>query len=298
MADPKIISAHRHRVGETPMWDDRKKVFWWSDMMAGELYRYTPDTGEIELVATGPHVSGMVMNEKGGLVCATHEGIYLFDEQNGFTRIAEEVEGQALHCNDATADAAGRFIFGTTFYAPGTYPLGRLYSMEHDRSIRILDEGYHLSNGIGFTPDDTVMYVTDSPERVIYAFDYDIETGNVSNKRDFINIPKTEGIPDGMTVDANGDIWSAMWYGSCIMHYDDKGNIIEKIVTGEPQTSSLVFGGKDLTDVLVTSSGEWAKHACAPIRYDYDALTSAVGGKVMMYNFGVKGRPESFANIQ
>ena len=107
---------------------------------------------------------------------------------------------------------------------------------------------------------------------MIYAFDYDIETGNVSNKRDFINIPKTEGIPDGMTVDASGDIWSAMWYGSCIMHYDDKGNIIEKIVTGEPQTSSLVFGGKDLTDVLVTSSGEWAKHACAPIGYDYDAL--------------------------
>lgn len=302
MADFKVISDHFHLCGETPMWDDRKKQFWWSDMLAGELYRYTPETGVVELVAKGKHVSGLTMNEKGGLVCATHEGLYLFDEKNGFTCVAEEFAGQPLHSNDATADAAGRFIFGTTFYdptsKPGEYALGRLYSVESDRSIRILDEGYHLPNGIGFSPDDKVIYVTETVLRVIYAFDYDIKTGNVCNKRDFIKIPETEGIPDGMTVDANGHIWSAIWYGSCLIHYDDKGNFVEKIETGEPQTSSVVFGGKDLTDVLVTSAGKWAKLTCKPIGYDYDAHDAELGGKVLLYNFGVKGRPESFANMR
>lgn len=110
-------------------------------------------------------------------------------------------------------------------------------------------------------------------------------------------MPDTQGIPDGMTVDAQGGIWSAQWYGSCIMHYDANGKFLEKIDTPEPQTSSLVFGGADMTDVLVTTAGTWAYLPFKPVGYDYDANTKYLGGKILMYNFGVKGRPENFANI-
>ena len=299
--DYKVISAHLHRCGETPMWDDRKKQFWWSDMLAGELYRYDPKTGEVALAGKGNHVSGFTMNEPGGLVCATHEGLCLFDEQRGFTLLADSFAGQPLRSNDATADARGRFIFGTTFYDadkdPGGYMLGRIYSVDTDGTIRILDEGFHMTNGIGFSPDDRTIYITETVKRVIYAYDYDIETGAVSNKRDFIKVPDTQGIPDGMTVDAQGGIWSAQWYGSCIMHYDANGKFLEKIDTPEPQTSSLVFGGADMTDVLVTTAGTCAYLPFKPVGYDYDANTKYLGGKILMYNFGVKGRPENFANI-
>ena len=164
MADPKIISAHRHRVGETPMWDDRKKVFWWSDMMAGELYRYTPDTGRNRVGGDRPACLGNGDERKRRPRLRQSRG-HLSLRRAERLHPALPKRSRARRCTATTrpADAAGRFIFGTTFYAPGTYPLGRLYSMESDRSIRILDEGYHLSNGIGFTPDDTVMYVTDSP---------------------------------------------------------------------------------------------------------------------------------------
>lgn len=94
-ANYKVISEHLHRCGETPMWDDRKKQFWWSDMLAGELYRYDPKTGEVVLAGKGNHVSGFTMNEQGGLVCATHEGLCLFDEQQGFTLLADAFAGQA-----------------------------------------------------------------------------------------------------------------------------------------------------------------------------------------------------------
>ena len=75
-------------------------------------------------------------------------------------------------------------------------------------------------------------------------------------------------------------------------------SVVEKIETGEPQTSSVVFGGEDLTDILVTSAGQWAKLTCKPIGYDYDAHDAELGGKVLLFNCGVKGRPESFANLK
>ena len=140
MAYFDVIDDAMLRCGECPMWDHRSGIFYWSDMLAGKIFSYDPKTGEKKVVCEGKNVSGFTMNEGGGFVCATHQGLYLWDEKRGWTEIATEFAGQALHSNDASADAKGRFIFGTTFYdqtVGDNFERGRLYSVDQNARISI-----------------------------------------------------------------------------------------------------------------------------------------------------------------
>ncbi|MDR3551634.1 MAG: SMP-30/gluconolactonase/LRE family protein [Clostridia bacterium] len=292
-----IISSFPYRCGECPMWDVKNQLFLWSDMLAGELFTYDPAANAVKKLAQGRNVSGFTLNKSGGLVCATHQGLYLWDSANGWRLIADEFAGQALHSNDATADPQGRFIFGTTFYdqtVGDNFVRGKLYSVEKDGSITIIDEGLGLANGIAFSPDQKYMYVTDTYLREIYKYDYDVATGKVSNRRTHIRIPDTEGIPDGMTVDAQGYIWSAQWYGSCLVRYNPDGNFDSRLHVPSGQTSSVVFGGADLTDIYVTTAAEVVRLSAAPKGYDFDAPHN---GSVYRFNLDIKGMPEFVADI-
>lgn len=294
----KVISDFPHRCGETPMWDARNNMFYWSDMLAGELFSYNPETQEVKKIASGKNVSGFTMNEGGGFCCATHQGLYLWDETRGWTEIATQFAGQALHSNDATADARGRFIFGTTFYdqtVGDNYPRGRLYSVGKNGEIRIIEEGLALSNGIAFSPDNKIMYLTDTVPREIYAYDYNLEIGSVSNKRVVVKVPDTEGIPDGMTVDSEGCLWSAQWYGSCVVRYAPDGTELMRLAVPSGQTSSLVFGGEALTDIYVTTAAEVVRLSAAPKGYNFDAPHN---GSVYRFNLGIKGVAENYADVR
>ncbi|OCT15432.1 hypothetical protein A8709_15240 [Paenibacillus pectinilyticus] len=292
-----IISDFAYLCGETPMWDVAKGQLWWSDMLTAKLYRYDPQVGSVEQVGEGCNVSGFTMNQGGGLVCATHQGLYLWDEEQGFQLIADHFEGHPLRSNDATADGAGRFLFGTTFYGPDSpdYELGKLYIVEKDGSIRILDDEIHLSNGLGFSPDHQTLYYTDTVLRTIYAYDYDLENGVVSNRRVFVKVPDHEGIPDGLTVDAEGYVWSAQWYGRCLVRYNPAGQVDRVVQTPAKQTSSLIFGGKDLMTIYVTTAAKSVTLPVAPEGYDFEAAD--IGGPVYSYHLGIQGRPEYVADI-
>jgi sugar lactone lactonase YvrE len=293
-----VIADFAYLCGESPIWDEVKQQFWWTDMLTGCLYLFDPQDGSVKQAAEGPNVSGFTMNKSGGLVCAAHQGLFLWDESNGFQLIADQFEGNRLRSNDATADAAGRFLFGTTFYGPDSqeYPLGKLYKVEKDGTISILDEDIHLSNGLGFSPDNKTLYYTDSVLRIIYAYDYDLLQGTVSNRRVFVTVPDHEGLPDGLTVDAEGYVWSALWYGSCLVRYDSEGKVDRVVQVPAKQTSSLIFGGKDLTDIYVTTAGLSVKLPVAPQGYDFEA--DDIGGPVYRYNLGIKGKPEYAADIK
>lgn len=292
-----VIDDAMLRCGECPMWDYRTGVFYWSDMLAGKIFSYTPKTGEKAVVCSGKNVSGFTLNKEGGFVCATHQGLYLWDQKRNWTEIATEFAGQALHSNDASADAKGRFIFGTTFYDETVgdhFERGRLYSVDKDAKITILDEGWGLSNGIAFSPDNKSMYVVDTYERVVYAYDYDLENGTVSNKRVIVQIPKNEGIPDGMTVDAEGCLWVAQWYGYCVARYAPDGEVLLKLHVPSGQTSSVMFGGDDLTDIYVTTAAEVKRLSAAPKGYDFDAPHN---GSTYRFNKGIQGLRENIADI-
>ena len=292
-----IISDYPYRCGECPMWDAQNQIFLWSDMLAAQLFTYDPATEKVSKLAEGKNVSGFTLNQSGGLVCATHQGLYLWNAADGWTLIADEFAGQALHSNDATADPKGRFIFGTTFYdqtVGDDFERGRLYSVAKNGDITIIDEGLGLSNGIAFSPDHKTMYVTDTYTREIFRYDYDVESGKAANRRPFIKVPDTEGIPDGMTVDAQGFIWSAQWYGSCVMRYDPDGKPERKLDVPSGQTSSVVFGGTDLTDIYVTTAAEVVRLSAVPKGYDFDAPHN---GNVYRFNLGIKGQEEFVADI-
>ncbi len=159
----------------------------------------------------------------------------------------------------------------------------------------IVDDGIHLPNGLGFSPDCRTLYFTDSVARLIYAYDYDQASGKVRNRRVFVKVPDDEGLPDGLTVDADGFVWSAQWYGSCIVRYDPDGKIERRIMTPAKQTSSLAFGGKDLTDIFITSAGKSEPMPAMPPGYDPDS--GCIGGALYHTNLGIKGKLEFRTNI-
>jgi len=295
--DYDVISDAPYRCGECPMWDYKNDVFYWSDMLAGRLFKYDPATGVVSTVAEGKNVSGFTMNGGGGFACATHQGLYLWNSADGWKELATHFGGQPLHSNDASADAEGRFIFGTTFYdqtVGDDYIKGRIYSVATNGSVKILDDGFHLPNGIGFSPDNKYIYVTDTVPRVIYRYDYNLETGDVSNRRTAVKIPANEGIPDGMTVDSEGYIWSAQWYGGCVVRYDPDGKEERRIDVPSGQTSAVVFGGSDLKDLYVTSAAEVVRLSAAPKGYDFDAPHN---GSLYRFHLDIAGLPEHYANI-
>jgi D-xylonolactonase len=171
---------------------------------------------------------------------------------------------------------------------------GRIYSVNAGGNVTILDEGFHLPNGIAFSPDNKYVYITETVLRTIYRYDYDLDSGNVSNRKDFIKISEDDGIPDGMTVDAEGYIWSALWYGSCVVRYDPDGAEERRIDVPSGQTSSVMFGGKDLTDLYVTSAAEVVRLSAAPAGYDFDAPHN---GSLYRFCTDIKGLPEHCAAI-
>ena len=293
----EIISDYAYLCGESPIWNSINEELWWTDEEGGCIYKYNPKVNSITKVAEGKNVGSFAFNKKGGLVCSAYDGLYIWDEKNGFQLITDTYKGESPRSSDSIADKSGRFFFGGTFYNPdiSKYPLGKLYKVERDSSISILEEGVHITNGLGFSPDNKKLYYTDSALRTIYVYDYNLDTGSISNRHIFVKVPDNEGFPDGLTVDAEGFVWSAQWYGSCIVRYDPEGRVERHIKTPSKQVSSLIFGGKDLTDIYVTTAAKNFISQLAPVGYDFNAPD--LGGPVYRYNFGIKGKLDYFADI-
>jgi D-xylonolactonase len=138
-----------------------------------------------------------------------------------------------------------------------------------------------ISNGMGFTPDRKQMYYTDTPKREIYLFDYDQDTGDITSRRVFVRTPEGEGMPDGMTVDAEGYIWSARWDGSCLVRYSPDGREDRRIEFPAKKVSSVIFGGEDYTDMYVTTAGG-----------DNKTEEGSGAGALFRINVGIRGVPE------
>ncbi len=187
-------------------------------------------------------------------------------------------------------------ISGTTYFDPTIdYKLGYLVRIDKRGEVSILDEGFHLSNGLAFSPDNRTLYFTDSIARRIYAYDYDVPSGDIRNRRVLVEVPRTEGIPDGLTVDAQGFLWSAQWYGSSVVRYDPDGEIERRIATPAKQASCCAFGGPNLDDLYITSA---ARSEITPeIPVGYDPEIGYLGGSLYRTHAGVQGRAQSKADI-
>ena len=252
-----IAAATEDVCGECPVWDAGQAALYWTDCVGLCVHRLDWASQKHEVISRGVEVYGFRRNLSGGFVVTNPGGAWMWDGTGDLEPIAREAEGQRLQLNDCTADSRGRLLTASFFYDPAAkYELGRLIRIDETGRVVVLDEGFHLANGIGLSPAEDTLYVTDSAARLIWAYDYDIRSGEALRRRQFVRVPGEEGIPDGLAVDAEGFVWSAQWYGGCVVRYDPAGVEDRRIAVPAKQTSSVGFGGPDLTEMFITSAAK------------------------------------------
>ena len=165
--------------------------------------------------------------------------------------------------------------------APGT---SSLYRLDADLSIHKMETGVTISNGIGWSPDHKTMYFTDTPKKVIYAYDFDVETGAIEKRRNFVHAPDDPWSPDGLAVDSEGFVWSAQWGGWKIIRYDPKGKKEREVKVNAAHVTACAFGGPDLTDLYITTA--WSGLSAEARRDQTQA------GDLFLLQTDIKGLPE------
>jgi D-xylonolactonase len=297
LANLTVIADYGDLCGEGPVWDADTSSLYWTDCGGLKFYRYHQPSGKHALVKQHLEINGYALNRAGGFAVANNRGFWLWDGADELQLIADHADGAKCKLNDAIADPEGRFFAGSWFYNPDQkYELGKLFRVDADGTTRVVDEGFHLSNGLAFSPDERTLYFTDSVARRIYAYDYDRKTGNVRRRRVLVEVPDDEGLPDGLTVDAAGFLWSAQWFGSSVVRYDPDGKVERRIPTPAKQTSSVAFGGKDFTDIFITSAGRSEPMPVMPKAYDPNS--GYFGGRLYHINLGIPGKPDYQANVR
>lgn len=281
---PQMIADCACEVGENPLWHPFENALYWCDIPKGRIFRYLPRSGEYEQVYRGEVVGGFTIQEDGSLLLFMAKGSVGVWSKGQLRTLIEDIPAEReTRFNDVIADPAGRVFCGmmSTAHRPG-----RVYRLDPPLKLTLLMEDIGCPNGFGFTPDLKHMYLTDSFARVIYVCDYDQRTGNITKRRVFAKIPEEEGLPDGLTVDSMGHVWSARWDGSSIVRYSPDGILERRISFPAKKITSLIFGGKDLMEIYITSAGGENK-----------ANEGDSAGSVFRLFAGVGGKPEFLSKI-
>ena len=246
------LANYHCQCGENPLWDDRERVVYWTDIPAGKLFRYHVDDGRHEQFYTGRAVGGFTLQEDGSLLLFSDNYIRLLPADGREQAVAEGIDDDMTRFNDVIADPAGRVFAGTM---GRTKESGGLYRVDTDGTVTCMFKGTGISNGMGFSPDRKRFYWTCSTTRRIFRFDYDQDSGDLAGREVFLALEAEEKTPDGMTVDSEGNVWSARWDGYGIFKYSPAGEPLGKIELPVAKVSSAVFGGDGLDELYVTTAG-------------------------------------------
>ncbi|MGW4596622.1 SMP-30/gluconolactonase/LRE family protein [Streptomyces sp. NPDC004457] len=237
-------------LGEGPTWDPATGRLVWLDVLGARLHTYDPSSGRRTIRTAPQHIGAAKPRAGGGLVLNLRDGVGLLDPDDTFRWLHHEpVAGR--RANDAAVAPDGSLWAGTMRYdeAPGGGTLSRLTG---DGSVRTVLADVTVSNGTGWSPDGRLMYYVDSPTRRVDVFDHD-EDG-IRGRRTLAEIEEGAGFPDGLTVDAEGCVWVALWDGGAVRRYTPAGELDRVITLPTPRTTACAFGGTGLTDLYVTTA--------------------------------------------
>lgn len=237
-------------LGEGPTWDAATGRLLWIDILGSRLHTYDPATGRRSVRRTEQHIGAVKPRAGGGLVLNLRDGIGLLDPDGGFRWLHHEpVPGR--RANDAAVAPDGTLWTGTMRYdeAPGGGTLSRVTG---DGSVDVVLDDVAVSNGTGWSPDGRLMYYIDSPTRRVDVFDH--EDGRITGRRTLAEIEESAGFPDGLTVDAEGCVWVALWQGSAVRRYAPDGELDRVIELPVPLVTACAFGGADLSDLYITTA--------------------------------------------
>ncbi|WP_329227511.1 SMP-30/gluconolactonase/LRE family protein [Streptomyces canus] len=235
-------------LGEGPTWDGERLL--WIDILGARLHTYDPVSGHRTVRVLDQHIGAVKPRAGGGLVLNLRDGVALLDPDDSFRWLHHEpVPGR--RANDAAVAPDGSLWAGTMRYdeAPGGGTLSRITG---DGTHRTVLDDVAVSNGTGWSPDGRLMYYIDSPTRRVDVFDH--ESGRLSGRRPFVGIEDGAGFPDGLTVDADGCVWVALWDGGAVRRYTPDGSLDHVITLPTPRVTACAFGGPDLTDLYITTA--------------------------------------------
>ena len=219
----ELMVDARAMIGEGPVWDHGGRRLFWVDIPNGIIHRLDPATGASETKFTGQPVGSVAVRRDGGLVAALRDGFGILSAgDQGVSEVIEvEKELTGNRMNDGKCDCRGRFWAGTmaTDHTPQAGTLYRLERSGTGYAVSAAVAGITVANGIDWSPDNRLMYYIDSPTQRVDVFDFDAERGTLSNRRPFVEIAAAEGLPDGMTIDAEGYLWVALFRGGKVRRY-------------------------------------------------------------------------------
>ena len=283
--DVVCVVEAQNKLGEVPVWDVAEQALYWVDIEGALLQRYHPATNAVRRWEMPERLCALALREKGGLVIALASGFAFFDPETGAIQrlAAPEAHLPGNRMNDGKCDRRGRFWAGTMDDSLKNQTAA-LYRLDADLSCHQMETGIGISNSLAWSPDNRTFYYADTLVKTIFAYDFDIDSGTIRNRRVFADCRHMPGAPDGSTIDAEGYLWNAHWDGWKLVRYAPDGRIDREVKLPVQKPTSCMFGGPDLSTLYVTSA-IWDHSA-------EDLKSQPRAGGLFALDVGVRGLPE------
>jgi len=284
----ELLVDARNATGECPVWHVAEQALYWVDIPAQRLHRWSPG-GALDSWSAPEMLACIAVRESGGWLAGLESGLFALQTQatgqlTGARLVTLDHAQPAMRCNDGRCDRQGRFLVGTMVQdmAQGA-AAGRLYSHTAGEGARLLLDDLIVPNGLALSPDSRTLYLSDShPSRqLIWAFDYDPETGTPSNRRLFVDMNAHPGRPDGAAVDVDGCYWICGNDAGLIHRFTPDGRLDRSLAVPVKKPAMCAFGGRNLDTLFVTS-----------IRPGGDLSDQPLAGGLFALDPGVQGLPE------
>lgn len=254
LACSDVVADH----GEGVVWDPARGELLWVDLGVGRLHRGRPGDGGVEHLGTirldVPLGAVAPLTGGEGWIAAAGHGVARLARDGALTWLAEPDAGrEGVRMNDAACDPGGRFWAGTMAEdeTPGA---GALYRFDPDGTLTTMVARTTVSNGLGWSADATTMWFADSGEGAIDAFRFDAATGAIADRRRVITIAEDDGVPDGLTVDADDHLWVAIWDGGEVRRYTPAGELVARVRVPVSRPTRCCFGGADLATLYISTA--------------------------------------------
>jgi L-arabinonolactonase len=255
LSPPELVAQTEDVIGEVPLWDADAQQLTWIDILKPAFHRLNPTTGATESWTPPEKLGSYGLASNGHYVVAGRGGISLWMPETGeFERLSvPEADRPDNILNDGRVDRHGRFVVGSMDKMLSG-PVGRLWQISQGRTRLLQGEDVTLPNSVCWSPDGTVFYFGDSRSNLIFAYDYEPSTGNISNRRVFADTKDIPGEADGSSVDSEGYLWNARFDGGCIVRFAPDGSLDQIVRLPVSKPTHVSFGGTDLKTLYVTTA--------------------------------------------
>ncbi len=276
-------------VGEGPLWDEKTQRLLWIDILEGKIFTFDPSNQSNLEIGIGKHVGSIALTDSEKLLAAAKDEIVSIDVNNSsVSSILKVITDDNFRFNDGRVDARGRFVVGSMGYEPlpGT---ASLYSYTYPSEIETIIDNVGLSNGLCWSEDNKRFYYIDTLTAEVAQFSYDIEIGKLSNRKSIIKFEHSQGAPDGMTIDREGNLWVAFWGGSCVRRISPAGEVISVHELPISQVTSATFGGEKMNQLFITSASY--------LLNEEEIAREPLAGSLFVMETDTQGFPEHRINL-